>query len=100
MAGDFLRSHGIDIDAEMARIQNEVPPGHHSDIETTLVSNVSLPCTALGSLWDVQVHKGKIDSISPCCGRSSTIDGKGALLTPSLCHPHIHLDKAFLLSHP
>lgn len=22
------------------------------------------------------------------------------LLSPSLCHPHIHLDKCFLLSHP
>jgi cytosine/adenosine deaminase-related metal-dependent hydrolase len=30
----------------------------------------------------------------------SSIDAKGALLAPSLCHPHVHLDKAYLLSHP
>ncbi|KAF2722000.1 Metallo-dependent hydrolase [Polychaeton citri CBS 116435] len=31
---------------------------------------------------------------------TTTIDANSALLTPSLCHPHLHLDKAFLLSHP
>jgi cytosine/adenosine deaminase-related metal-dependent hydrolase len=30
----------------------------------------------------------------------NAIDGKGALLAPSLCHPHVHIDKAYLLSHP
>ncbi|KEQ95514.1 hypothetical protein AUEXF2481DRAFT_58586, partial [Aureobasidium subglaciale EXF-2481] len=28
------------------------------------------------------------------------IDGHGALLAPALCHPHIHIDKAYLLSYP
>ncbi|WPG99968.1 Metallo-dependent hydrolase [Acrodontium crateriforme] len=100
MAGDFLRSHGIDIDAEMARIQNETPSSQHLEPKETLISNVYLPQTAPGSIWDVQIRNGKIDSISPCTTRPSIIPGKASLLTPSLCHPHIHLDKAFLLPHP
>ena len=31
---------------------------------------------------------------------SDVIDGRERLLAPSLCHPHIHLDKCFLLSDP
>lgn len=34
------------------------------------------------------------------CESPDSFDGRGRLLAPSLCHPHVHLDKAFLLSHP
>lgn len=113
MAGDFLRSHGIDLDAEMARIQQNIPglgSGHAPHTSTAQTSkffrNVSLPNTPSGSLWNVTVTNGLISDITSSNSQTSilpsinAIDGKGALLAPSLCHPHVHIDKAYLLSHP
>lgn len=117
MAGDFLRSHGIDIDAEMAKIQDQ---STNTDTATQqgslskpgkLISgfhNVSLPHTEPTTRWDVLIENGKISNIrdhpkhdsNSISLEDSTIDGHGALLAPSLCHPHVHIDKAYLLSHP
>ncbi|KAK3633500.1 hypothetical protein LTR56_015753 [Elasticomyces elasticus] len=115
MAAAFLRSHGIDINDEMQRIQFGGSTAHPEDIpkantEQTrmIVNNASLPNTPRGSLWTVQLdpHSKTISTIqayspesTPSSGHN-TIDAHQALLCPSLCHPHIHLDKAFLLSHP
>lgn len=119
MAKEFLQSHGVDIDAEMSRVQDNV--SRTSDPSVTQASdtsnshiskfqNVSLPSTPSGSRWDVTIDDtGHIESITKYNGSRETtptdsdrayIDGKSALLAPSLCHPHVHLDKAFLLSHP
>ncbi|EME46205.1 hypothetical protein DOTSEDRAFT_126975 [Dothistroma septosporum NZE10] len=86
----------------MAQIQNaEVDGVPREGIE---IRNVSLPQTQPGSLWHVRVHDQKIADIvsadSELGDTQDRIDGDSALLAPSLCHPHIHLDKAFLLSHP
>ncbi|KAK5693063.1 hypothetical protein LTR97_010539 [Elasticomyces elasticus] len=115
MAAAFLRSHGIDIDNEMHRIQFADSAPHPEDANKnsteptgTVISNASLPSTPRGSLWTVQLdpHSKTISTIqayspesTPSSGHN-TIDAHQALLCPSLCHPHIHLDKAFLLSHP
>ncbi|KAK0282484.1 hypothetical protein LTR35_006952 [Friedmanniomyces endolithicus] len=131
MAAAFLQLHGVDVDAEMQRIQfgqessqndaERPTPGNR----VTTVTYASLPSTPRGSLWNVRLDpsSGKISSILPATAssfgqndtpnpRSSTapdqfpspntthLNAHGALLTPSLCHPHIHLDKAYLLSHP
>lgn len=127
MAGEYLKSQGIDIDAEMARIQSKTPPprgqpprnvsildsSHVSprpepsrDVE--LFRNVSLHHKEPGSRWDVFISRGQISDIKPHVperGGSGDhamhyVNGNGALLAPSLCHPHIHLDKAYLLQHP
>lgn len=100
MAGEFLRGHGIDIDAEMAQIQ-----GHPSSAaSSTRIQNVILPHTAQGSRWTVEVDNGTVRRVRSYEGDResslSVVDGRGGLLAPSLCHPHIHLDKAYLLSHP
>ncbi|KAK4626640.1 Cytosine deaminase [Fulvia fulva] len=102
MAGDFLKSHGIDIDAEMARIQNA---GGIGDPQAAIdIHNVSLPQTQPDSLWNVRIRDQNIEKIVPAEyqleNAQNSINGASALLAPSLCHPHIHLDKAFLLSHP
>lgn len=50
-------------------------------------------------LWDISCKAGRIHSIE----EHKVLPGAGydgRLLAPSLCHPHIHLDKCFLLSHP
>ncbi|ERF74410.1 hypothetical protein EPUS_06588 [Endocarpon pusillum Z07020] len=51
------------------------------------------------SIWDVEIKDGKITSVQPSVSASAASpSGKHSILLPSLCHPHIHLDKAFLLS--
>ncbi|EGP91083.1 uncharacterized protein MYCGRDRAFT_89091 [Zymoseptoria tritici IPO323] len=68
------------------------------------IHNVALPNTPADTQWTVRVKDGLVEDISPADEtltlKDNSVDGKGALLAPSLCHPHIHLDKAFLLSHP
>ncbi|RDL38447.1 uncharacterized protein BP5553_02787 [Venustampulla echinocandica] len=50
------------------------------------------------SRWDICCQKGKITSMT----ESTEPPQENAIrfVTPSLCHPHIHLDKCFLFSHP
>ncbi|EMD00400.1 hypothetical protein BAUCODRAFT_62230 [Baudoinia panamericana UAMH 10762] len=90
--------------------------GVKNDQHTTLhglrcdrISNVSLPGTASGSRWDITLSGDTVSTVEPCEDKvqppdpvteHNVIDAKGALLAPSLCHPHVHLDKAYLLSHP
>lgn len=47
--------------------------------------------------WDICCTGGLISSISPSENKDASIAG---FVTSSLCHPHVHLDKCFLLSHP
>ncbi|GIZ42764.1 hypothetical protein CKM354_000602100 [Cercospora kikuchii] len=105
MAGEFLRQHGIDIDSEMARIQfgsTEKKTGEQAT-HIDVLSNVSLPETERDTRWDIHLSDGCIRNVvahEDDTPQANTVDGKGALLAPSLCHPHIHIDKAYLLSHP
>jgi hypothetical protein len=64
-----------------------------------VLENVLVPLEPLYSTSPVNITltNGKIESITPC------EDGTEppSLLVPALCHPHIHLDKAYILtSHP
>ncbi|KAJ9138696.1 Amidohydrolase [Pleurostoma richardsiae] len=43
---------------------------------------------------DIEVIDGRVRSINP----SQTPSGTPSLLLPSLCHPHIHLDKPYILT--
>ncbi len=45
--------------------------------------------------WDVDVEGGTIRSVSPAADAASS---PPSLVLPSLCHPHIHLDKPYLLT--
>ena len=109
MAAEFLRSHGIDINAEMAAIQHGLGSsgGPATRTEATAVNRISkasLPGTPPGSLWDLTISKGKIENVTEHAPKadqtSGTFDVHSALVATSLCHPHLHLDKAYLLSHP
>ncbi|THV64871.1 Metallo-dependent hydrolase [Aureobasidium pullulans] len=114
MATQSLASSGIDVDSELKMVNDTEtsasaslqPFGRIHDI-----LNVSLPCTEPGSRWDLNLSfSGAVDKVNPHDPAlldvlkhdtsSPHIDGSGALLVPALCHPHIHLDKAYLLSHP
>lgn len=53
------------------------------------------------SRWNIRCHDGLISSLTECSEPSGAFRENGTqILTHSLCHPHIHLDKCFLLQHP
>lgn len=77
-----------------------------SDRSLGLISNASLPGKDKNTTWDVELKGNKIESVTPHDPSrmppelTNSINADSALLAPSLCHPHVHIDKAFLLSHP
>jgi hypothetical protein len=48
----------------------------------------------------IHCRNGLIESINTDASSSASRGTPHRLLVPGLCHPHIHLDKCFLLSHP
>lgn len=75
-----------------------------SEDPSAVFGGVSLPHTAPGTVWDVITANGLIVEVLPHddsnLERFGSYVGGGALLAPSLCHPHVHIDKAYLLAHP
>ena len=122
MAAKFLRDHGIDLQQEIDKAQESsmVSQKHESGkserrhkTRVNTIQDVRLSRYASVARWDVHLEDSRIESVkpakvldSPSLGPSLEIenpkilDGGSHLLLPSLCHPHIHLDKCFLLSHP
>ncbi|KAI0098814.1 hypothetical protein GGR51DRAFT_552322 [Nemania sp. FL0031] len=47
------------------------------------------------ALWDVELQNGCVQSIRPSDASPET---PPQLLLPPLCHPHVHLDKAYVLT--
>ncbi|KAL8745095.1 MAG: hypothetical protein Q9190_002742 [Brigantiaea leucoxantha] len=75
--------------------------------QASVLAGVRLHGRDQSALWDVKLSNGRIDAISahgsstPALGNpEAELYLKGCVLAPSLCHPHIHLDKCFLLSDP
>ena len=62
-----------------------------------MITNVILPSRDSRSRWDVEFESNTIKSIEPAKSIDSSAD-PSSLLLPPLCHPHIHLDKAYLLT--
>jgi len=73
-------------------------------MHTLNLTNVTLPGNTHTS--DLAITSNKITSIklhdsnSPNKEQPTIHLPSAALLAPSLCHPHIHLDKPYLISHP
>lgn len=59
----------------------------------TILENVIIPSVDDQIRWDVRIADGRVLSRN----RSTTSSPPGILL-PSLCHPHIHLDKPYILT--
>ncbi|KAF1349860.1 hypothetical protein BDV97DRAFT_295553 [Delphinella strobiligena] len=98
-----------DLDTRNPSANNNAPPRPQPFQPINTILNASLPCTPQGSLWDVSILHGNVHSTSthdPAKTHShiehsrNTLNAHGALHAPALCHPHIHLDKPYLLSHP
>lgn len=68
-------------------------------VHDVVFKGVRVAGRSINSHWDICCKNGFITSIEET--KLTTIKGScGGFLIPSLCHPHIHLDKCFLLSHP
>ena len=122
MASEYLRDRGIDLQHEMDKAQETSrfhAVAHKGGGESRLKSirNVRLPRRGQNERWNVCLKDEKVDSVQVSylagpefAGSSNAsvtpeidatiLDGESHLLLPSLCHPHVHLDKCFLLSHP
>ena len=55
--------------------------------------------------YDITIENHHIKAITPhdpgaTVNEPHSLDARNSVITPSLCHAHIHLDKAFLLSSP
>ncbi|KAI4117282.1 MAG: hypothetical protein LQ345_002458 [Seirophora villosa] len=111
MAAQFLKTHGIDLQDEMTKAQasdaSMTLPQHESSISRQTVREVRgvrLAGRNPDLRWDVSIGDEGITSVAPYdpqrAPSSGVLDGRDSLLAPSLCHPHIHLDKCFLLYHP
>ncbi|KAG7005997.1 hypothetical protein G7Y79_00017g043790 [Physcia stellaris] len=114
MAAQFLQGHGVDLQREMDNVQKHKSS---TSVQTDTVPRFSklvskihdirIPSKPKENPWDVVFESGQVASIEPHT-RSTTsgesdkltiLNGNQAFLLPSLCHPHIHLDKCFLFSH-
>ncbi len=104
MASQFLASHGVDLQKEMSKAQFGDPQETSKPTPLSRIVGVRLP--RKDGLWDISIADGLIKSTSPHEPEKRTPTDSSVLLAteqflaPSLCHPHIHLDKCFLLSDP
>lgn len=84
-------------------MENDLP---HISEPLKVISGCRILSSAYNPHLQHDIHvsdDGKISSITrhtPKHGDPRAIDANNRLLTPSLCHSHIHLDKCFLLSDP
>lgn len=66
---------------------------------TIRLENVIVPNIDATARWDIDITDGKVTSRIPSASPSSPCP---SVLLPPLCHPHIHLDKPYILTsnHP
>ena len=60
------------------------------------LTNVILPGRDIHSRWDVGLESNTVTSIIP--SSAELVSTPASLVLPPLCHPHIHLDKPYLLT--
>ncbi|KAF4964306.1 hypothetical protein FSARC_7751 [Fusarium sarcochroum] len=58
--------------------------------------NTLLPLQDSSQQWDIRIEGGVVVSMTPSSTTSTS--RLPSILLPSLCHPHIHLDKPYLLT--
>jgi cytosine/adenosine deaminase-related metal-dependent hydrolase len=62
------------------------------------IKNAVLPGRETHSRWDVDIESNTVTSIRPAASPDADLADPSPLILPPLCHPHIHLDKAYLLT--
>ncbi|KAJ4262878.1 hypothetical protein NW762_006491 [Fusarium torreyae] len=58
--------------------------------------NTLLPLQDSSQQWDIRIEGGVVVSMKP--SNTTSTSQLPSILLPSLCHPHIHLDKPYLLT--
>ncbi|KAI0121609.1 amidohydrolase [Xylariales sp. AK1849] len=61
------------------------------------VENVILPTRGNNSRWDLEAIDGVVQTFQPT-RQQSRPGTTSSILLPALCHPHIHLDKPYILT--
>lgn len=86
---------------ELAKMTAEASHGLlGGSAHSVTLKSVLLPGCGEHEQWDVGIRDGVVDRIEPVGSHSKSAGLSGAVLAPSLCHPHVHIDKAYLLAHP
>ncbi|KAL8693796.1 MAG: hypothetical protein Q9218_001444 [Villophora microphyllina] len=110
MAADFLKTHSINKQDDMSKVQSSVSAATRKGSRLSCqrvkdIRGVRLPKRDPESRWDIVIEDGTIASIAPHDTQSLFPDTASEIsnahdcfLAPSLCHPHVHLDKCFLLN--
>lgn len=101
MAAEYLQTHGIDLQSEIDRAQ--YGDSKQASTGSAAIRGVRVLDRPPSTAWDIGLENGRIGSIDPFeqnQPQNPKLDASPQLVLPSLCHPHIHLDKCFLLSHP
>lgn len=115
MAAALLESHIIDLQSGISKVQfSDAPVFAQSDptnARLTVQYIEMIQCVRLAGRdpkqsWDVSIDDGAVTSVVAHEPKKATarseqhVVGRKSFLAPSLCHPHIHLDKCFLLYDP
>ena len=69
-----------------------------STITDMKLEAVHVPDRDPNTLYDVEINDHRIHAITPSKKSAQDQDNARPLLLPTLCHPHIHLDKPYLLT--
>ena len=95
--------------AESSQVPSPSQPNRYDEPDPVLptpqslprISPVTVPESPCSHTVQTCTETGCITSASPRAGAISNLSlGTPPLALPSLCHPHIHLDKPYLLTHP
>ena len=114
MAAEFLKCHGVDLQQEMDNLQQD--GGIVSPINDMVSDSVKFLSRLNGvrmsnkptqTVSDIIFESGKVKNTEPHrdsenaggSGGHAALNCNQTFVLPSLCHPHIHLDKCFLFSH-
>ncbi|EWG47660.1 hypothetical protein FVEG_07717 [Fusarium verticillioides 7600] len=57
------------------------------------LKNIILPFQDSSAQWDLRIEEGVVTYMKPAAEKATP-----SVMLPSLCHPHIHLDKPYLLT--
>lgn len=69
-----------------------------NDPTRTLLTNVILPGRGTENIFDVEVDTSSSKIVSIKASAKTSKNSPPSRIIPTLCHPHIHLDKPFLLT--
>ncbi|KAI1848290.1 hypothetical protein JX265_013846 [Neoarthrinium moseri] len=62
------------------------------------IEGVILPTRGHNASWNLEVSDGIIRTMEPVTHQHADAAATPSLLLPALCHPHIHLDKPYILT--